>query len=710
VGWIGWEAVIVASLGISREFLAAYAGLQRPVRRAIDAAIGKFAEHTHAGLHLEKLEHARDPHVRTIRISQFYRGVVLAAGNQDYVLLTVMPHDDAIAYAMSRRFTVNQALGVLEVRDQERLDVLERSIVPPPVAALFDGIADADLRRLGIEPKLFPLIRAVTTETQLDAFAAVLPDTQHSVLTGLASGMSVEEVWAELAERIVSNVDTEDLVGAARRTSDRIAFVSGPHELASILAHPFDAWRTFLHPLQRDIAYRETYAGPVLITGSAGTGKTVTALHRAVFLAERLPADASKVLITTFTRTLAETLQKQLGLLTDDKTVRDRIDVISVDRLAYGIVSAKRSGQIKIAEPATTRALWEAAAQSGPTYWSRTGIATRYSGTFLEREWEQVILAQRLTTLEAYRGAPRRGRGDAMRADQRERVWAAVTEAVSRLAGMRRHTHLQLADEAAAITQRSGPGAYRHVIVDEGQDLHPAQWRLLRAIVPAGPNDMFLVADPHQRIYDHHVSLASLGIEIRGRSRRLTLNYRTTHEILAWSVGVLTGEAPVGLDDDVDTLAGYRSVTRGRPPLVTAHPDRTAELGGLVERVGTWLEQGVEPHAIGIAARNTHLVGVVATTLADAHIPVAGHNGEDVGVRVATMHQLKGLEFQCLAVVGLDAGVLPAANAITDATEDPVSHRQDLQRERCLLFVAATRARDMLYLSHAGRPSSLLPS
>lgn len=493
---------------------------------------------------------------------------------------------------------------------------------------------------------------------------------------------------------------------AARRTPERVAFVSGPVELAAILAHPFDVWRTFLHPTQRDIAYRESYSGPALVTGSAGTGKTVTGLHRAVFLAQRLPDDGSKVLLTTFTRALADALSRQLFRLTADPAVRARIDVISVDKLAYQI--AARGKPVTIADDEVMDRLWEVAASSGPTYINRAGRTTRFSPTFLRREWEQVILAQRLTSLQAYRDAPRKGRGEGLRAAQREQVWVAIDTVVRELAKRRLRTHTQLADEAAAIARQSPP-PYRHVIVDEGQDLHPAQWRLLRALVAPGPNDMFLLADPYQRIYDSHVSLAQLGIEVRGRTRRLTVNYRTTHEILDLSVRVLNGAGAVGLDGETDTLRGYRAITRGDHPVLASHNSRDGEFEALIERVGTWLEQGVEPHAIGVAARTGQLVKTIGKTLSDAYIPVADDKRGVDGVRVATMHRLKGLEFQCLAVVGLDEAVLPAPNAVASAVEDPHAHLQDLQRERCLLFVALTRARDVLYLSHSGAPSSLLP-
>lgn len=703
----------MAELAIDREFLLHFGGLPRPVQRAVHAAILKFAEHTHAGIHLEKLAGARDSNVRTIRVNNFWRGVVVALGGTRYLLKNVLPHDDANAYAVSRTFSVNQALGILEVRDQEGIEAFERTLPDAPAErGLFDQATNADLERLGVRTDLIPLLRRINSDPQVDSLCSLLPEIQGTVLRGLAAGMSTTEVWDELAEQIIAgrepgDVDTGDLQAAARRMPDRITFVDGPIELAAILAHPFDLWRTFLHPTQRDVAFREEYSGPAMVAGSAGTGKTVTGLHRAVFLAGRLPDDGSKVLLTTFTRALAAVLDRQLHRLTDDPAVRGRIDVHGLDKLAYEIVS--RTRKVTVADDEVLGPLWDEAAAAGPTYHNRAGRMTRFTGAFLKREWEQVVLAQQLTSAEGYRDAVRTGRGEGLRSAQRDEVWTAMQHVVQQLAKRRLHTHTQLADEAAEIVRQS-PAPYRHVVVDEGQDLHPAQWRLLRALVAPAPNDLFLLADPYQRIYDNQASLAKLGIHVLGRTRRLTVNYRTTHEILNLSVRVLSGDLMVGLDGHDDTLRGYRSVTHGATPVVAAHTDRDSELDALIERVGTWLEQGVEPHAIGIAARTGSLVRTISRTLNEAHIDVADDRRGVEGVRVATMHGLKGLEFQCLAVVGLDAGVLPAPGAVVSEAEDPHAHRQDLQRERCLLFVALTRARDVLYLSHSGSPTTLLPA
>ncbi len=490
-------------LVLAKDFLADYAKLQPPVRKAVDEAIGKFAEHTHAGLHLEKLAHAKDLRIRTIRITQFYRGVVLAPDRgEEYLLLTVRGHDDAIAYAASRRFSVNQTLGVLEVRDQDALDSLAPALqqaADQEDRRLFDLVNDADLQRLGIDADVLPLVRLLATEAHLQALAALLPALQYDALVGLAAGLTPEQVWDELSQQLVdgapAEVDTDDVAGAAGRTPDRFVVVSGPDELASILAHPFDAWRVFLHPAQRQIAHRPSYAGPTLVTGGAGTGKTVTALHRAVVLAGRDPhghhahdhaADdhgAPPILLTTFTRNLADALDRQLGLLTDDDAIRQRIDVLNVDRLAHRVLTEAHGQRPAIVDHEWLQQRWQQAAES-----------CDLTPVFLQREWEQVILAQGLHSVEDYLAARRHGRSTPLRADQRRQVWDAIAQVTDELHKLGQRTHLQVADEAAQVLAGRTDPPYRHVIVDEGQDLHPVQWRLLRAAAPAGPDDLFIVA------------------------------------------------------------------------------------------------------------------------------------------------------------------------------------------------------------------------
>ena len=598
----------MARLAISKDFLAEYAKLDRDVQVAVDAAVAKFARHPYPAQHLTKPEHSRDDRIRIMPVNGRWRGVVLAPAAtglatapgqavastplsnpaaDTYCLVTVLPQDQADAYATSHRFGVSQL---------------------------------------------------------------------------------------------------------------QVTYVSGPDEQQRILAHPFEAWRTFLHPSQREVAYHASYAGPAQVTGGPGTGKTVTLLHRAAFLAER----GAQVLVTTFTGNLAVALAAQLDVLVQDLTVRNRIEVLNVDRLAYSVVKLARGTPV-IADGRVQQARWAQAAAD---------IGLAFTPAFLRNEWEQVILAKGLRTEQAYLICPRTGRGRPLTKAQRAQVWRAVQRVTAELTTTRESTHLQLADEATRLLWQVARPRYRHILVDEAQDLHPSQWRLLRAAVAPGPDDLFIAADPHQRVYDNRVSLASLGITVRGRSRRLSLNYRTTQEILNWAVPLLGNEPVTGLDGEVDSLLGYRSPMHGLAPQVKMAANRTEELALLTERICSWLADGIELNAIGVTARSAALVREARTALEAAGIATVSLNGRGStkAVLAGTMHAMKGLEFQAVAAIGVEQGLVPASAAVTPQTEDAAAHAQDLQRERCVLFVACTRARDHLYVSGTGEPSPFLQS
>jgi hypothetical protein len=717
----------LARLAIGKGFLTEYGRLDKDVQGAVDAAIAKFAKHPHPGSHLEKPQRSWDDRIRTLEVDNRWRGIVLAPMTGDtYCLVTILPKDKAKAYATSHRFSVNPALGVLEVRDEEAIQRLRRQLqeaVKPTDKRLFADVTDADLARLGVDAQMLPMIRLMTSEADLETRQTALPEAQYAALHALACGMTLDEAREEVG-RLYSagpppeRVDPDDLVSAMERSPGQVSFVSGHEELRLILAHPFAAWRMFLHPSQRKIAYRTSYSGPAQVTGGPGTGKTVTLLHRAAFLAARSvrrPAsepgaqgrqphwpdpDDGQVLVTTFNGTLADALGTQLDLLIKDDRARRLIEVLNVDRLAYRIVKEVRGAPV-IADERLLRSQWaKAAATAG----------LDFTPAFLKNEWEQVILAQDLHTEQAYLTCLRTGRGRPLTKLQRSQIWQAAQQVSAELAAARQSTHLQLANEATHLLRQPGAPRYRHILVDEAQDLHPSQWRLLRAAVPPGPDDLFIVADPHQRIYDNRVSLASMRISVRGRSQRLSLSYRTTQEVLSWAVSLLGTEPVTGLDGEVDSLLGYRSPMHGPQPRLRVTETRAEEFGQLAEQIRSWLALGIEPQAIGVTARSASLVREAREMLKAegiATVPLSGRHTAEA-VRAGTMHAMKGLEFQAVAVIGVERGLVPEPATITPESEDPAAHVQDLQRERCVLFVACTRARDHLYVSGTGQPSTFL--
>jgi superfamily I DNA/RNA helicase len=361
--------------------------------------------------------------------------------------------------------------------------------------------------------------------------------------------------------------------------------------------------------------------------------------------------------------------------------------VAALDTVAHEVV-AGRHGPLRFPTEAEYRTVWTAAA-------ARTGGA--FSPYLLRREWENVVFGQGIRDLAGYLAADRRGQGRRLSTVQRQDVWRALQEATRTLRATGIWTPLTVAQEATRLLATRPP--FAHIVADEVQDLHPVHWRLLRAAVPEGPDDLFLTGDPHQRISGHRATLGAAGISVAGRSTRLTLNHRTTAEILDWAMAVLADPDSDDLDSGFESMAGYRAARlTGTPPELVGYPSHQEECDGLVGAVRGWLAEGVPPSSIGVAARTPR----IARTIADALGPASD-------VFVGTLHAVKGLEFRRVALVGINRGVVPDPQAITAEDDDPVGHALDLQQERSLLFVAATRAREHLRVSWSGTPSPLLP-
>ncbi|WP_026448916.1 UvrD-helicase domain-containing protein [Actinopolyspora mortivallis] len=694
----------MARLGIDKDFLHEFTKLEKTVRDRVTRTLEKFEDISHAGAHLEKIANARDPRFRSIRISDFWRGIVLAPDSGDnYTLLTVRPHDDAYAWARRHRASVNAATGRIELRDvaavEDSMPALSRLAETAP-SRLFDHVKDSQLRQLGVDEQTLEFARVLTDSTQLEAAKSFLPSNQWDVLFGLAAGYTPEQVWAELAAEVTeAGFDTEDLDAAVERSSDRVVLVDGPEELMAIFRHPLATWRVYLHPRQRFVV-EASYGGPARVTGGPGTGKTVVTMHRAHRLATN---GEGPVLMTTFTATLADSLRTGVELLVEDPGVRERIDVRHVDQLANRIFR-EHHGPPTILSSEEERRLWDSVIAE---------LEVPFTASFLGEEWRQVVLARRIGSAEEYLNAKRDGRGRGLGSRQKARVWQAVWEFENTLRRRGVWTHETVCVEATRLLEQRAEKPYRHVVVDEAQDLSPVQWRLLRAAVPELPNDVFLAGDTHQRIYNNRVSLREVGIQVVGRSSRLTVNYRTTAEILAWSLGLLRGERIDDMDEGLASIAGCRSEVRGRHPRVLGFPTRNAETEHLVTTVREWMDAGVQPGEIGVAVRSNRLVDTVMAALAGAGVPheklFGATGGDEQAVAVGTMHRMKGLEFRCLAVVGVTEYHVPPASAITPEEEDPAAHRRDTQRERCLLFVACTRAREQLVVSWHGSRSPFLP-
>ncbi|MGW6864631.1 UvrD-helicase domain-containing protein [Streptomyces sp. NPDC054901] len=613
--------------------------------------------------------------------------------------------------------------------------------VTPLAKALFDIHDDAALIRLGVSPSLLPAVRRVTSREQLDALLTCnVPELTRDVLLALAGATPVGEIQRHITDAWrTSGADPEDWAEAARHP----ALVSTEDDaVLNALGNTFEAWRLFLHPDQRRLA-TTTFKGSAKVTGGPGTGKTVVALHRVRHLVTHLPAGHDRpVLLTTYNTSLAEDLRQRLRRLGGDEVLK-RVRIESVEALASRIVAEEPS--VDLGRPL----LDDAAMRLWHTVRTETGLI-QYEADFLDDEFRHVVIPGQCAIWERYRTANRAGR-KRVTPRQKKEIWTLVeayrahlnaaprqttfdlvASEAARIAGERKIAHARYMDykeeqggrdlihrEAASLMGGTGPRLpFRHIVVDEAQDLSASHWRMLRALVPEGPNDIFLVGDAHQRIYAHRSVLSHYGIRTPGRaSRRLTLSYRTTREILGSAGGLLAGQTFDNLDTDDDTLEGYRSVLTGRAPEYWHAPDWQTELRAVAALLYERHEKYGTPYeAMAMAVPDNTAASQAAYALATATHPVPvveiGSDGVPEGargVRIGTMHRFKGLEFQRVFIAGISDGQVPHQRIEPYRLNNPDRFRQEEQRARSLVFVAATRARDELIVSWNGRPSRFLP-
>ncbi|MCT9934558.1 UvrD-helicase domain-containing protein [Planotetraspora sp. A-T 1434] len=704
--------------------------LPRAVKGAIYDFQHKFRQDPDSpGLRFKQLK--GHPRLYSARVNLDYRALLLHAGGTDYILVAVRPRQEVYDNLDKFAYQINPVTGGIEFLD---LLTIEEKVVeevpalsePTQAEALFGKFSAETLLELGVAEPLLGLIGKITNEDELLGLASYAPQLTGEVLLALYSGKTVEEVLDQITTpvAVTEDVDTDDYQAALARPATVVT--TEDVALQEILEEgDFGRWKVFLHPTQRKIVERN-YSGPARVSGGPGTGKTIVALHRVKLLVERLaPGDRKDVLLTTFNKNLAADLRQRLLALGGTDVVK-RVEIINIDKLASNIVVETQSGAGRqwIDD---TKALIE---------WQELldeQRERRWDAEFLHAEWSQVILGLGVASRADYFRARRAGRGRAISREERAAIWQLAERYVMRLDEKGLWTLQQVADRAARLEieraramasydadqassvklqRESGiwhQPRYRHIVVDEAQDLSTAHWRMLRAMVPEGPNDLFIAGDTHQRIYRNYVSLGSLGINIRGRSSKLTLSYRTTHEILGTALRLLGQEEWDDLDDGHDDLTGYRSVLRGPEPLFTSYPTWDAELDGIVEQVRTW-----GGGSIAVSVPERRMVAEVENRLGKAGI-ISSSIGTDgprlveAPVHVGTMHRFKGLEYQRLIIAGVSEGLVPAQRIVTLKDGDPLRFRREMQRARSLLFVAATRARDGIVISWHGRKSRFLP-
>lgn len=646
------DVKIIVSNEVIKRMTALPAGVQT---KGLEFMLKFQTDPRSPGINYETIQGAKDKNLRSVRIDQDYRGIVFRAPRDNvFVWLHIDAHDDAYAWATQRKMSVNPVNGALTLTNLHFVEETLQSKAAPLASQpepVFSALSDRDLMALGVPEEMVPAVRTIRSEGDLDAMREELPVEAYEGLFLFLAGDSVASILASRETRVDREIDTQDFASAAERDESRSRFyvVEGENDLQEILSAPLEQWRVFLHPTQRRLATSHLN-GPSRILGGAGTGKTVLAMHRAKHLANTLGDTDQKLLFTTFTTNLALDIEDGLKSICTPEQMR-HIDIINLDALVFRLLKVRRyEHEIAFDFEAKCAPVWESAmVDFDPTL----GV----SREFVREEFEQVVLAQGLATRDAYREAPRRGRGVLLSRKKRDALWEIFENYRLQLSAKGLKEPDDAYRDARAILAAEANPPYAHAVVDETQDFGPQALRLIRALVPPGPNDLMFVGDGHQRIYaKNKASMSSCGIDIRGRGKKLYLNYRTTEEIRREAVALLEDIETDDLDGGSDEISRYKSLLHGpRPDLIQG-----ASMEAIRDGIGDFIEECLKDNRdtqIGVMAPTLKLRDQLARQIREAGYKVAtlDHRErlgrKDARIFAMTLHRAKGLEFDAVAIV-----------------------------------------------------------
>lgn len=641
------------TVAISTDFLTAYAALPRQKQGKVTEFFNKFRnDPMHPGINFEKINEGIDKNICSVRIDDTYRGIVVREPESNvYILLWVDHHDEAYAWAKRKKCSINKLTGSVQIFDVQEVIEEQKAIDEP---ALFANISDEVFEKIGLPEEQLPMIKAIKTLEGLHSLKAAIPEEAFEGLEWLGNGFSVEEVLDTLyPETEKVEVKENDFAAALQTDTSRKSFVivEGEEELQAIMQEPLEKWRIFLHPTQRKVV-EKTFNGPARVLGGAGTGKTVVAMHRAKMLASNLESN-EKILFTTYTKNLAEDIKDNLRKICTAEEMK-RIDIINLDAWVSNFLRRQGYEYQIVYDEEVDKAWRDAIAIAGGDL--------NFVENFYKDEWVKVVQAQEVYDKVSYCKASRIGRGVRLDRKVRMQIWDVFDEYQNIMnEKLQRDVETAMYECRKILENKKLTGQYTSIIVDEGQDLSPSAYRLLRSLAgDEHQNDIFIVGDSHQRIYRNKAVLSKCGINVRGRSSYLRINYRTTEEIRKFAFGLLNGVSFDDLDDDYDNGKGCQSLTHGDKPEIKEFATPEEELDYLVSKIHELETAGVEQKNICIVARthkllDSYIAGLQRTGIKSFEIKANKTDDRTFeGVRIATMHRVKGLEFDYVFIMGLN--------------------------------------------------------
>lgn len=679
--------------------------LPKKVQKKVVEFQDKFKKNPHGhAINLEPIAGFKDGNMRTARIGDDYRAIIGLLPNDDYCLLYVDHHDEAMQWARNKRFERNKMTGTIQVvpilTTAEPASTVSATETSQPLP--FAAYSDEQLLKIGVPENLLALVRGIRDLEDLDKNEDNLPADVFEHLFDLLDEKNIDQIIAEIEEGRNASDDAQN----ANNKSHFIE-ITGENELEKYLDGDFEKWQIFLHPTQR-VLVESDYKGSVKVTGGGGTGKTVAALHRLKRLSEGAPRKS--ILYTTYTKALIRNVRQKIRNLhvNEDACVIDNIDgLLSEVASKYGI---KPKGwnvldYIKVDYGKTkNQEIWEDIVDNN---------LTAFDADFLYQEYLDVIAYNNITDLKAYLRQPRRGRSKALSVKQRMEIWKLVEMYVAEKKEQHYFDRSELFNITANYLNDNGIHPFAYIIADEIQDFSNPELRFLRALTPEGPNDLFMVGDPYQRIYNNRqINFSSVGINVRGkRSRRLKVNYRTTEEIKRQAVSVVKGCAYDNFDGEAEKLDGYVSLMHGPQPEYYVYPSPQEEQNAVLKFIKECHEGGISYKDIAIAnprrdglrdfQSSLHISGMPYKNLENSD------NGDVDGIVLSTMHNMKGLEFKVVIITGINHNSFPSKPYNWNGM-DKREQTNHMMNQRSLMYVAITRAMQKVLITGVGEKSELL--
>jgi len=647
------------------------------------------------GMRFHKLDRARDKNFCSVRVSGDIR-IILHKTEANLLLCYVDHHDKAYAWAERRKIERHPATGaaqLVEIREEVREVIIPKYVEveqpAPPTPPLFAGVSDEELLGYGVPEEWLEDVRQATEDTLFEV-AEHLPAEASEALLQLATGTT-----PVAAAPIGAEEDPFTHPDAHRR----FRVMTNIEELKQALDAPWEKWTVFLHPTQQELVGRD-YGGPARVAGSAGTGKTIVALHRAVHLARTYP-DA-RVLLTTFSITLARNLRRKLSRLVGDETgLAERINVRAINEVGLELYEAAH-GRPNVPTTTMLRTLIRAASAAVEGH--------KFSLRFLETEWTDVVDAWQLDTWEAYRDVARLGRKTRLGEKQRQMAWSVFDLLRADLDDRGFVTLPAVFAAATQALQEGAPPPADFVVVDEAQDITVYQLRFLAALAGDRDNGLFFAGDLGQRIFQTPFSWRSLGVDVRGRSHTLRINYRTSHQIRRQADRLLEPEI-TDVDGNEESRRGTVSVFNGPEPAVAVAESAEEEAAVIGEWLADRAAEGLRPHEMAVFVRSEAELPRARTAVRAAGLQAAeldhAADAPAGSVAIGTMHTAKGLEFRAAVVAACDDEILPFQSRI-EAVADEADLEDVYNTERHLLYVACTRARDQLLITGVDPVSEFL--